>query len=53
MPENEQQKPIAKTHWFEKNERGEWFVCFTKPVHGKKRVIKLAVKEINEKIKRL
>ena len=52
MPEQVECKNcVHKTHWFEKADNGEWFICFTKRIHGKNQVIKLAVSEINEKVK--
>lgn len=41
---------IQKTLWLEEI-GGEWFVCCAKKIHGKRQVIRRAVREINEKIK--
>lgn len=40
----------TKQHWLVK-ENEEWFVCFSKRIHGQKRIVKISVAEINEKIK--
>lgn len=50
MSETEQQHLTERELWLEKIE-GEWFVCCAKKIHGKKQIIRRAVREINEKIK--
>lgn len=50
MIETEQQNLIERELWLEEIS-GEWFVCCAKKIHGKKRILRRRVIEINEKIK--